>query len=71
MCLNVCFLFQVSVHNWPSVYLFGKFQFSSRMTCKRIVFTILVFSVKCWILSWAVTLEISAPRRSDKPVKNL
>jgi hypothetical protein len=25
----------------------------------------------CWILSWAVTLEISARRRSDKPAKNL
>jgi hypothetical protein len=23
----------------------------------------------CWILSWAMTLEISARRRSDKPVK--
>jgi hypothetical protein len=26
---------------------------------------------ECWILSWAVTLEISARRRSDKPLKNL
>jgi hypothetical protein len=28
-------------------------------------------SYRCWILSWAVTLEISARRRSDKSVKNV
>jgi hypothetical protein len=26
---------------------------------------------RCWILSWAVTLEISARRRRNEPMKNL
>jgi hypothetical protein len=34
-------------------------------------FVIKIFLLGCWILSWVVTLEISARRRSDKPVKNL
>jgi pimeloyl-ACP methyl ester carboxylesterase len=31
----------------------------------------IMMQVGYWILSWAVTLEVSARRRSDKPVKNL
>jgi hypothetical protein len=48
-----------------------KYIFFSDLLLTQINLKPFIHTYMYWILSWAVTLELSARKRSDKPVKNL